>query len=142
MMESYECFVSVDNSPDPPIPPQPPLVPPIDTLAPKIIQSSSKLFFISHRVPGCSQQEWSLVQVALKDSLKLHPHGLQDGKFLVEFYMCHPSDKFFDAPNQRYWLEYHPTFDGPGTDHKHTAHLIRPSASSKDYAKAEGLTPF
>ena len=81
-------------------------------------------------------------RVAVEDSLRLHPTGLQDGKFLVEFYVCHPSDKLFDAPNQRYWLEYHPTFDGPGSDHKYTAHLIRPSAASKNYAIAEGLTPF
>ena len=86
--------------------------------------------------------EWSLVRVALAESLSLHPNALQDGKFLVDFYICHPGDIYYNAVNQRYWLEYHPILDDNRPNHQATAHLIRPSAQSESYAVAEGLRPF
>ena len=140
--ETFESYVSTDNPTEPPKAAQQPTIPSAATLAAQILRCSDKLFFITHQIPGSSQTEWSLVRVAFEDSIRLQPSCLNTGKYLVKFYVCHPSDKLFDAPNQRYWLEYHPTFDGPGSDHKHTAHLIRPSLASKDYAIAEGLTPF
>ena len=60
----------------------------------------------------------------------------------MDFYICHPTDWFFNAINQHYWLEYHPTSDVTRPDHQSTAHLIRPFSQSEDYAIAEGLTPF
>ena len=95
-------------TPDPPAaPPIPPPCPSLAELTPKIIASHDKLFFISHWVPGSDAAEWSLVRIPLTDSLSLHPSSMQDGKFLVEFYICHPDDKAFNGTNQRYWLEYH-----------------------------------
>ena len=140
--EEFESFTSDKAEKPPPTVPPAPNVPSISKLAAALFNSDDKLFFISHRVPGCAQQEWSLVRVALDASLKLNNSCLQDGRFIVEFFVCHPGDKLYNASNQRYWLEYHPTWDGPGLDHKHTAHLLRPTASSPEYAISEGLTPF
>ncbi len=80
----------------PPEPPVLPLVPEqstpsITSLVQLIILSPDKLFFISHSI-GSSHQEWHLVHVAFQDSVALYPSCLQDGQFLVDFYMAHPSD--------------------------------------------------
>jgi hypothetical protein len=97
------------NEPPPSPPVAPPLVshhaPSITDLAPLIITSKDKLFFILHEVSaGC--QEWHLVRVALEDSLSLYHACLQDGYFLVKFYIGHPADVHFNAVNQQFWLQY------------------------------------
>ncbi len=64
-------------------PPEPlvtPLVPEqstpsITSLAPLIILSPDKRFFISHSIGG-SHQEWRLVHVAFQDSVVLYPSCL------------------------------------------------------------------
>ena len=48
-------------------------------------------------------REWHLVRVAFEATLSTHPDGLCDGRFLVDFYILHPEDKSFNAPDQRYW---------------------------------------
>ena len=50
--------------------------------------------------------------------------------------------KRYNATNQRYWLEYHPTDASFGPLHQSTAHLIRPSSEEALYASANGLQPF
>jgi hypothetical protein len=75
-------------------PPAPPIratpsLPDISTLAASIISSADRLFFISVAVSP-SYKEWRLVRVVLDDSISLHPACLQDGRFLVEFYVCLP----------------------------------------------------
>ena len=77
-----------------------------------------------------------------RHSLSSSKNALQDGKFLVDFYMLHPSDKRCNATNQRYWLEYHPTTESFGPLHQSTAHLLRPSSEEALYASANGLKPF
>ena len=118
-----------------------PTLPLITDLTSNLITSRDRLFFIAHRVPGTNVSEWSLVRVALEDSLALNPQAFHDGRFLVDFYICHPQDKFFNAVNQRYWLEYHPQSSVESSP-RELAHLIRPSSSSSQYARAEGLRPF
>ena len=64
-----------------------PVVPDIRTLSASLINSDDKLFFMSHTSPGSSSCGWSLVWVALGESISLHPDALQDdGKFIVDFY--------------------------------------------------------
>ena len=131
------------RKPLPPIdPPDAPKVPEIGPLTASILQSDDKLFFVSHRIPGSSSAEWALVRVDLPRTMQAHPQALQDGRFLVEFYTCHPKDKRFNAINQRYWLEYHPVLEVayPGRDK--CTHMIRPAPESVEYAKAQGLKPF
>jgi hypothetical protein len=36
-----------------------------------------------------------------------YPSCLQDGWFLLAFFICHPSNSRIDAIIQRYWLQYH-----------------------------------
>lgn len=72
----------------------------IGSLASAIVQSSSKLFFISYSIDDSSRQEWRLVRIAFADSISLHPQCLQDGRFLVEFYILHTADLRFNAANQ------------------------------------------
>ena len=61
------------------------------TIMASLIDSSDKLFFISHDI-GLGYAEWRLVRLALTDTLTQHPACLQDGRFLVDFYIPHPSD--------------------------------------------------
>jgi hypothetical protein len=62
-------------------------IPPLSILTRSIIQSSKKLFFISNSIGTNEAREWRLVQVALQDSMSSYPSCLQDGRFLVEFYI-------------------------------------------------------
>ena len=131
------------RGPPPPVQAPPaPKVPLIGPLVANILASKDKLFFISHKIPGSEISEWALVRIDLQLSVKAHPAAVQDGRFLAQFYTCHPADKRYNAINQRYWLEYHPRYElASPARNKHT-HLIRPSADSARYAIAEGLQPF
>ena len=60
----------------------------------------------------------------------------------MEYYTCHPSDKRYNAANQRYWLEYHPATEVANPFRVKSTHIIRPSPQSQEYAAAEGLRPF
>jgi hypothetical protein len=103
--------------------------PSITDLVLLIIGSKDKLFFILHKV-GAGCREWRLVHVALEDSLSLYHACLQDGCFLVKFYIGHPADVRFNAINQQFWLQYcgwnAPMFG------MMDAHLITPLDSSED----------
>ena len=67
---------------------------------------------------------------------------MQDGRFLVEFYVGHPADKRYNAKNQRFWLEYHPIVEIANPHRNWTTHLIRPSDQSQAYAAKERLRLF
>jgi hypothetical protein len=124
------------NGPPPSLPlastPAKPSPPSITTLAPLIIPSTDRLFFIAHKIGTADCYKWRLIRIAFQDSVSLYPPCLQDGCFLVEFYMAHPADACYNTVNQRYWLQYRdhnsPTF---GTM---DAHLITPSNTSADCA--------
>ena len=78
----------------------------------------------------------------MRDYLRKHPNGTQDGRFLVNFYTFHPKDKLSNPINQCYWLDYHPICDVSDPLRQRTTHLLRPSANSPNYAVAQGLRPF
>ena len=127
-------------------PPGPPLTdgtpiapPPITILAPKIISSKDKLFFIAHKLGNSSNCEWRLVRVAFTASISLYPSALQDGRFLVEFYVAHPQDIRCNVVNQRYWLQY--CVQNGISDGRVDAHLITPSDTSEDRAAKHHLHP-
>ena len=79
LYSSYQAYNAVVE----PIPPAlvPPIaapsVPEIGTLCALII-ASAKLFLIAHSTPGSTTREWSLVCVALRDTMSLHPNDLVD----------------------------------------------------------------
>ena len=79
-----------------------PAIPPIGTLASAIVRSSDKLFSIAFCSSCPTFPEWCLVCVAFQDSTELHPACLQDGHFLVEFYIVHSSDAHYNGVNQCY----------------------------------------
>ncbi len=117
-----------------------PLAPSITLLAPQIIASTDKLFFITHNIGASHCYEWRLVRVAFTDSISLYPASLQDGRFLVEFYVLHPADIRYNATNQRYWLQYsvHNGISNGQLD----AHLLTPSDSSEERAAKHNLHPI
>ncbi len=82
-------------------------IPAIHLLTAAIIQSTDKLFFVSHSIGSNDAREWRLARVAFQDSMSLYPLCTQDGRYLFEFYICHPSDWHYNAINQCYWLQYH-----------------------------------
>jgi len=126
--------------PSPPTPHDNTFTPPTITgLVPKIIASSDKLFFITYKLGSSTCREWCLVRVAFTDSIALYPSALQDGRFLVEFYILHPSNVRYNATNQRYWLQYSER-DGISNGHL-DAHLITPSDTSEDSALRHHLRP-
>jgi hypothetical protein len=72
--------------------------------------------------------------------LNLNPQALQDGKLFINFLICHPDDQQFNAPNQRYWPEYH-ELQGRFAITS-TYHLVKPSPNNAQYLQQKSLTPF
>jgi hypothetical protein len=120
----------------------PPAIPELTILTRSIIQSSDRLFFILHSIGSNEAREWHLVQVAFKESMSSYPSCLQDGCFLLNFFICHPSDSRVNAINQRYWLQYHTLSKLQSPLAMTDTHLIRPSDTSVDYAQRHKLCPF
>jgi hypothetical protein len=79
-----------------------PAIPKLNTLVCSINQSSDHLFFISHSIGPNEARKWRLVQVAFKQSMSSYSLCLQDGCFLLEFFICHPSNLHVNAINQCY----------------------------------------
>jgi hypothetical protein len=110
----------------------------ITDLAPLIIASKDKLFFILHEVsPGC--REWCLVHVTLKGSLFLYCACLQNVCFLVEFYVGHPADVPYNAINEQFWFQYC-NWNAPMFGMM-DAQLITPLDSSENRALHDHLVP-
>ena len=116
-----------------------PSVPDIGQLSTAIVRSVDRLFFVSHSLGSNNYREWRLVRVALDDSMALNPACLQDGRFLVEFFIPHTSDSRFNHVNQRFWLQYHSVSDIQTPTEASRTHLIRPSDTSAQYARSQGL---
>lgn len=117
------------QEPTPPVSDLPmPLIPDLAVIIGNITKSIYKLFFILNQLASTNVREWSLVCVIFDHTLSHHPHhAIHIGKFLVEFYICNPSDIKCSGINHRYWLEYHSTREYPYIHHQETCHLIHPS---------------
>ena len=112
----------------------------INTIIANILQATDKLFFVRYQLPNEKRGEWKLVQVVFKLSVKKRPSCLNDGKFLVDFYICHPHDIKLQSEQQRFWKEYHRQVNHRtlGDDY----HLIQPSQLSAEQARVKGLMPY
>jgi hypothetical protein len=119
-----------------------PSAPPLSSLVAGIINSSDHLFFISHSLGHPTTCEWRFVRVAFSDSTSFSPSCLQDGQFLMEFYTLHHADVWFNASNQRYWLQYHSIGDIATPTPSTRTHLIQPSDTSEVHAAHHRLVPF
>ena len=119
--EDYKRYIAGDCIDIHPVfatgpPPEPPSVsiptiPSVESITAAIVNSSDKLFFISVPIGDNDVREWRLVSLAFKQSVALYPSCMQDGRFLFEFYICHPDDWRYNSINQRYWLQYHHSDD-------------------------------
>ena len=74
--------------------------------------------------------------------MQFHPNCIQDGPFLVDFYIMHPKDKDYSTTNQQYWLEYHRKQDLHRSDNALSYLLLKPTRDSRLYAKSKGLYPY
>ena len=150
--EDYKRYIAGDCIDIHPVfatgpPPEPPSVsiptiPSVESITAAIVNSSDKLFFISVPIGDNDVREWRLVSLAFKQSVALYPSCMQDGRFLFEFYICHPDDWRYNSINQRYWLQYHHSDDITAPTEASETHLVRPSPSSTDFATANNLQPF
>ena len=91
---------------------------------------------------GSDVSEWALARIDISISINAHSAALQDGRFLAQFYTCHPADKRYNAVNQRYLLEYHPNYEVANPYRNKHTRMICPTSQSKSYAKPEGLKRF
>ena len=125
-------------APNHPIPP----IPAIHLLTAAIIRSTDRLFFVSHSIGANDAREWRLARVAFHDSVSIYPSCTLDGRFLFEFYICHPADWRYNAVNQRYWIQFHGREDMLHPSLTTETHLVRPSDTSDDHANRHNLLPF
>jgi hypothetical protein len=121
-----------------------PMPPPANLLAQHIINIADKLFFISCKIAGSSEdiRKWRLVHIALATTMQTYPSCLNNGRYAVDFYNSHPSNFKYNAINQRFWLQYYSTDDLSGPCSSSNTHLICPSDTSKAYAKRHKLHLF
>jgi hypothetical protein len=106
--DSISTLPVIYTGPPPTAPTYPsPAIPPLNTLTRSIIQSPDKLFFIFNSISQNDACEWHLVRLAFQESMSAYPFCLQDGCFLLDFYICHPSNSQVNDINQHYWLQYH-----------------------------------
>ena len=71
-----------------------------------------------------------------------YPSCLEDGRYIVDFYISHPADYRCNAINQRFWVQYHTEDDLAGPCTSSSTHLLKPSDFSSAYAKRNKLLPF
>ena len=83
-----------------------PITPSIELLHATMILSEDKLFFISIPIGTNNVWEWRLAQLYFLLLVSLSPLCLQTGRYLLEIYIGHPADWWFNAINWRYWLQY------------------------------------
>jgi hypothetical protein len=106
-----------------------------------VVKSEDKLFFIAHAATTTAgRKEWKLVQVNFTKSIQQQPACLQNGRFLVDFYIEHHRDGRLDIRDCRYWLEYHRS-----NTHKTIStryHILQPSQFSERTARNKDLVPY
>ncbi len=117
-----------------------PVIPSLEALNAVLILSEDRLFFISVSI-GPNIREWRLAQLDFETSAKLSPASMLTGRYLFEFYHCHPADYRFNAINQRYWLQYFSESDILHPDQASQTHLVKPSTSSRVFASKNKLVP-
>jgi hypothetical protein len=111
------------------------------TIVADLIRSENKLYVIAYsQQRSQARKEWKLVRVDFQKSLQQHPSCLQDGRFLVEFFIEHHIDKNLDICNRWYWIEYQGS-----NSHKSLSvdyHILQHSQYSEATARSKQLTPY
>ncbi len=108
-------------------------VPSILLLFAAIVRSTDHLFFVSCKFGDNDAREWRLAWVAFLDSMSHYLSCTLDGRFLFEFYICHPADWQYNAINQGYWLQLHSTCNLASPCSTTDTHLVQPTETSDSY---------
>jgi hypothetical protein len=119
-----------------------PTSPPANVLAKQIIASSYQLFFISNPIGSGDVREWRLEQVAFDATVFLYSSCLMDGRYLVDFYLPHPSDLRYNAINRRFLLQHHSQEDIISPTSSAYTHYIRPLETIEAFARQHHLLPY
>jgi hypothetical protein len=119
-----------------------PEIPSVQLLVAAIVRSTDRLFFVSCKFSANDAREWWLTRVAFMDSMSLYPSCTLGGRFLFEFYICHPADWHDNAVNQRYWLQLNGVDDLRYPHQASDTHFVRPSDTSDSYTTHHKLMPF
>ena len=117
-------------------------IPSILLLVATIVRSTDRQFFVSCKFGDNNAREWRLARVVFMDSMSLYPSCTLDGRFLFEFYICHPADWRYNVVNQRYWLQLHSRSDLVSPHSTMDNHLVRPTDTSDSYVARHKLMPF
>jgi hypothetical protein len=94
------------------------------------IANEDKLCFICHHISSLHQYEWRIVKIKLLDSIQKNPTVLATGQVFATFYIAHPSDAAFNAPNQCFWKKYH--FDNNNLILSHRYHYVCPNKMKRN----------
>ncbi len=108
-----------------------PNIPPANILAQHFIESSDRISFIYHRIVSGDVQEWCLVHVVLEANMSPYSSCLVDGRYLVDFYLSHSNDYWYNAVNKTFWIQYHSRDNIFGPTLLAYTHYICPSNTSK-----------
>ncbi len=119
-----------------------PAIPSILLLVAAIMRSTDRLFFVSCKFGNNDAREWRLARVAFMDSMSLYPSCTLDGRFLFEFYTCHPADWRYNVVNQRYWLQLHSRSDLASPCSSMDTRIVHPSDTFDSCAAHHKLMPF
>lgn len=65
---------------------------------------------------------------------------MQDGRFLVDFYILHPDDKAASVEDKCFWIEYNEKLNQKAIGENY--HIIKPSEVSPEQARHKGLVPY
>jgi hypothetical protein len=71
--------------------------------------------------------------------MSLYSSCLVDGRYLVDFYLSHPTDYHYNAVKWRFWIQYHCQDNIFGPMSLAHTHFIWPSDTSKAYANQINL---
>jgi hypothetical protein len=120
--------------------PSPPVT--ISKLVADIVRSEDKLFFIAYsQERSQTRREWKIVRVDFRGSLlQKNPSCLQNGRFLVEFFIEHHGDSTLDIRERHFWVEYHRS-----NSHKTLStayHILQPSQFSEKIALDKNLVSY
>jgi hypothetical protein len=117
-------------------------IPPTNIMAQHIILIWYRLFLLSHAISSGDIYKWRLVHVAFEATMSLCSSCLVDGCYLLDFYIDHPSDSWYNAINKQFWLQYHSHNNIIGPSSLAHTHYIRPSDTSEAYAIRHCLLPY
>jgi hypothetical protein len=131
------------TGPPPAAPTHPiPAIPSILLLVVTIVCSTDHQFFVLCKFGNNNAREWRLARVVFLDLMSFYPLCTRDGRFLFEFYICHPADWQYNAINQRYWLQLHSMHDLASPCSTMDTHLVRPMDTSDSCVARHKLMPF